>query len=322
MSEIIEIMRLNLLSPMVLAFLLGIIAVRVQSNLRIPDQVYDVISIYLLFSIGLNGGFDLAAASLDNFGLAALAAIILGAVIPITTFFILRRLGRMTAEDALAIGIHFGAVSAVTLSAAITFLQEANEPFEGFMPTMYVIMELPAVIVGLVIAQRIIGGTTQTIGDMFKAALTGKSFLLLGGGVIIGFLSGQPGQEAVEPFFLDLFAGFLTLFLLEMGTLVGRRLDDIRQAGTFLVASSIILPTIHGFVGVAFGAAVGLSVGGSMIMGTLAASGSFITAPALVQNNLPNANPGFYLTSALVITFPFNLTFGLPLFYEFARLLV
>lgn len=320
--SILEIMRLNLLSPMVLSFILGIIAVRVKSDLRIPSQIYDIISIYLLFAIGLKGGFDLAASSLTNFGTTALVAALLGAGIPLWTFWILRYIGRMDAENAIALGIHYGAVSAVTLSAAVTFLTEANEPFEGFMPTMYVIMEIPAVIIGLVLAQRLIGEVKQSPGVVVRSALSSKSFLLLGGGVVIGYISGLPGKEVVQPFFIDLFAGILTLFLLEMGMLVGARFDDIKNMGRFLLSFSVVMPLIHGLLGVGLGALVGLSVGGCMILGTIASSASYITAPAIVQNNLPNANPGYYLTAALVITFPLNLTFGLPIYFEFAQFLI
>ncbi|NJL95292.1 MAG: sodium-dependent bicarbonate transport family permease, partial [Anaerolineae bacterium] len=224
--SILEIMRLNLLSPMVLAFILGIIAVRVKSDLRIPSQIYDIISIYLLFAIGLKGGFDLAESSLTNFGTTALVTALLGAGIPLWTFWILRYMGRMDAENAIALGIHYGAVSAVTLSAAVTFLTEANEPFEGFMPTMYVIMEIPAVIVGLVLAQRLIGEVKQSPDVVIRSALSSKSFLLLGGGVVglrekllkptrLFGLQLQEVPNAVfahsDPFFLEEAGGFQIL---------------------------------------------------------------------------------------------------------------
>ena len=312
-----EILQLNLLSPMVLSFILGIVAVRVKSDLKIPEQVYSIISIYLLFSIGLKGGFDLARSPLANFWGTAGIAIILGSLIPIWSYFILRTF--LNRADAISIGLHFGAVSAVTLSACITFLNEANESFEGFMPTMYVIMEIPAVAVGLMLASRTLGGTRQGLSDVVRSALSGKSFLLLGGGVVIGFVSGEPGYEQVAPFFVDLFPGFLTLFLLEMGTQVGRKLDDVIGAGLPLVAFSIFIPLLHGLLGVAGGTLVGLSVGGAMILGTLSASASYITAPAVVTTNIPRANVSLALTAALVITFPFNLTVGLPIYFELAR---
>lgn len=320
--DILEILRINLLSPMVLAFVLGIIAVLVDSDLRIPDQVYSIISIYLLFSIGLKGGFDLASSSLDGFWGAAAAAVVIGALIPLWSFWILSRFGNMSTADAIAIGIHYGAVSAVTLSACITFLDEVGQSFEGYMPTMYVIMELPAVAVGLFLASARIGETRQNSFDVLRSALSGKSFLLLGGGVLIGVVSGDVGEGQVAPFFIDLFPGFLTLFLLEMGTLVGKRLGDIKDVGMFLIGFGIVMPLLHGFLATVLGALVGLSVGGTMILATVAASASYITAPAVVDNNIPQANPGFYLTAALVITFPFNLTLGLPIYFELAQLLI
>lgn len=314
-----EILQLNLFSPMVLSFILGIIAIRVKSDLKIPEQVYSIISIYLLFAIGLKGGFDLARSPLDNFWGTAIVAALLGALIPIWSYLILRRF--LNKADAISIGLHFGAVSAVTLSACITFLGEAGESFEGFMPTMYVIMEIPAVAVGLMIASRSLGNTKQNLKDVLFSALSGKSFLLLGGGVIIGFISGEPGYKQVAPFFVDLFPGMLALFLLEMGTQVGRKLDDVLSVGLPLFGFSIIMPLIHGILGVLLGSLVGLSVGGMMILGTLSASASYITAPAVVTSNMPKANVSLALTASLVITFPFNLTVGLPIYFEMARLM-
>lgn len=320
--DLVDILRLNLLSPMVLAFVLGIVAVRVKSDLRIPEQVYSIIAIYLLFAIGLRGGFDLARSPSGDFLAAAVVATIIGAVIPLWSYLILRRFGRLDASNAIALGIHMGAVSAVTLSAAVTFLQEAGEPFEGFMPTIYVIMELPAIVISLALAQRLVGKTRSGPLSAFRTALSGKSFLLLGGGVIIGLISGPEGYEQVSPFFDDLFPGFLTLFLLEMGTQVGKRLDNLRDMGWFLLAFGIVMPLLHGLFGVALGVLAGLSVGGSMIMGTLAASASFITAPAVAEQNLPDSNPVYYLTVALVIVLPFNITLGLPIYFEIAQLLI
>lgn len=319
--EIIEIVRLNLLSPMVLAFVLGIIAMLVNSDLEIPDQIYSIITVYLLLAIGLKGGFDLAQSEFADFILPALATIFLGAAMPIWSFFILERMGGYSVTDSAALAIHYGSVSAVTLSAAIAFLGELGEAFEGFMPTMYAIMEIPAVIVGLWLAGRQAGANTTNANNQLRAALTGKSFLLLGGGVLIGYLSGEAGSEAVAPFFVDLFPGVLTLFLLEMGMLVGRRLSDVRKAGMFLIGFGLVMPVVHGSLGIVLGQLAGLSIGGSMILGTLAASASYITAPAVVRAAMPEANPGYYLTAALVITFPFNLIVGLPLYYEIAKLI-
>jgi hypothetical protein len=319
--DILEILRLNLLSPMVLSFILGIVAVLVKSDLRIPEQVYGIISIYLLFAIGLKGGFDLARSPSINFGAAALAAIFLGVIIVLVGYALLRYVGEWDDFNAIAIALHYGAVSAATLSAAVTFLNEAGQSFEGFMPTIYVIMEIPAVIAGLALAGYARqDGVKQGPVDVLRRALSGKSFLLLGGGVLIGYISGEPGYQQVKPFFVDLFSGFFTLFLLEMGTRVGKRLDDLRDVGLFVVFFSFAMPIVFGLVGTWLGSLAGLSTGGAMIMGTLSASASFITAPAVIETNLPEADVSYALTASLVLTFPFNLTLGLPLYFEMARL--
>lgn len=319
--EFIDIIRINLLSPMVLAFVLGVLAVLVKSDLTIPDQVYTIISIYLLFSIGLKGGFDLAKSPLEGFAGAAIVAMVLGIVIAISTYLLFWRVGRLDEVDALALAIHYAGVSAVTLSAGVTFLAEIQEPLEGFMPTMYVIMELPAVLVCLALVNARLGAKETTLGQALRSALSAKSFLLLGGGTLIGWLSGETGAKQVAPFFVELFPGFLTLFLLEMGTLVGKRIGDLRRVGGFLVLFGIFMPLVHGALGIVLASLVGLSVGGSMLMGTLAASASYITAPAVVQTNLPLAKPSYYLTASLVITFPFNLSLGLPIYYALAQAL-
>ncbi|MEM6283021.1 MAG: sodium-dependent bicarbonate transport family permease, partial [Chloroflexota bacterium] len=163
------------------------------------------------------------------------------------------------------------------------------------------------------------GGERRGLPYVLRSALSGKSFLLLGGGVVIGYVSGETGYQQVAPFFDDLFSGFLTLFLLEMGTQVGRKLNDVLKVGVPLLAYSLIMPVLHGLVGVALGTLVGLGVGGAMILGTLAASASFITAPAVVIENIKEASASLALTAALVVTLPFNLTVGLPLYFQLAQ---
>jgi hypothetical protein len=314
-----EILRLNLLSPMVLAFGLGIAAALVKSDLKMPDALYTGLSTYLLFAIGLKGGFDLAQSPLGGFLLPALAAAFIGALIPVMGYLLLRRVGGFSPEDSAAIGLHYGAVSAVTLSAGIAFLGEVGVTFEGYMPTMYVIMELPAVLVGLLIASFRLDGIQQP-GKLLHSAVSGKSFILLLGGVLIGSLSGELGQRQVGLFFIELFPGLLTLFLLHMGIVVGAKLGQLRSVGPVLLGYALLMPAAHGVLGVWLGGLAGLSVGGAFLLGVLAASASFITGPAVVQANIPDANPGYYLTAALVITFPFNLAVGIPLFYEAALL--
>lgn len=336
MSQIFELIQINLMSPMVLAFVLGIIVAVAKSDLRLPKDVVTAISVYLLFSIGLEGGFDLREASIQSFIGPALIAIVLGMCIPVLAYVALTRFGKLSPADALAVGIHYGGVSSVTLSAGIAFLGDLGQDFEGFLPTLYVIMELPAFFVALLlIAWRIDGpsesvtqggGTsvmsgTQRFGRVARLALSGKTFMLLAGGVVIGLLSGEAGEARMEPFFFELFPGILTLFLLQMGTVVGERIGELRYVNAFVLIYAVVAPIVNALLAITFGTLVGLSTGGAFILGVIAASASFISAPVVVRANLPQANPGIHMTTALVITFPFNLVFGLPIYYEFATMI-
>ncbi|MCU0512743.1 MAG: sodium-dependent bicarbonate transport family permease [Anaerolineae bacterium] len=319
--NMLEILALNIFSPVVLAFLLGIFMILVKSDMKIPEQVYSIISIYLLFAMGLKDGFDLARSPAPGIGPAALVALFFGIGVPLWAYWILKRFGKLNDSNAISIAIHYGTVSAVTLSATIAFLNEANESFERFMPTLYILMEIPAIAVGLMLAGWKLSNKTQTFPHILREALTGKGFLLLGGGVVVGYIASEPGYRQVEPFFVGLFPGMLTLFMLEMGTQVGHGLPNLRKMGPTLIVFSVLLPLLHGFLGVALSTLIGLSPGGAMIMGAMAASASYITAPPIVEANVPGADVSFALTASLVLTFPFNLTIGLPIYYELARLM-
>lgn len=312
-----ELIRLNLLSPVVLAFALGIIATLVRSDLRFPDELYTALSIYLLLAIGLKGGVALSQTPIGEFWAPALATLALGAGVPIWTYAILRRLGSFEVADAAALAAHYGSVSAVTFIASLGFLQLVQVPVEGFMPTLMAILEVPAIGVALLIARMRMGGG-GTLRSVFHEVFAGKSILLLLGGLTIGYLAGPEGVASVSPFFVDLFYGALMLFLLEMGMIAARRFGDLKKVGVFLLAFGMIMPVLHGALGVWLGGLSGLSVGGSTVLGVLAASASYIAAPAAVRIALPQANPGYYLTASLAITFPFNLIVGIPLYYAFA----
>lgn len=316
--DILELVRLNLLSPMALAFVLGIVATLVRSDLRIPDALYSSLSIYLLLAIGLKGGAELSAAAASQVIGPALAAVLLGVCIPMWSFAILRARGRFSVADAAALAAHYGSVSAVTFSASLTFLEQAQVPYEGFLPALVALMEIPGIVVALVIARWRMGGGGAW-GTVLHEVFAGKSLVLLFGGLVIGFLGGKQGFGQVAPLFVDPFKGALTLFLLEMGMVAARQIRDLARVGPFLAVFGVLMPIAHGALGVWLGNLVGLSAGGAMVLGTLAASASYIAAPAAVRIALPEANPGYYLTAALVITFPFNLTLGLPLYYAIAR---
>jgi hypothetical protein len=307
----------NLLSPMVLAFVLGAVARTVRSDLRFPDAVSAILSIYLLFAIGLKGGAELSKASLDDFWAPCLATLVLGVVTPLTAFAALRWLGRFDVVNAAALAAHYGSVSAVTFTASITFLESMGAPVERFLPALVAILEVPAIVIALLLARRSLGQGSWR--HALHEVATGKSVVLLAGGLGIGYLAGGEGVAQVAPFFIDPFRGVLTLFLLDLGTLAAERFGELRRVGPFLLAFGVVAPLAHGVAGVALGELAGLSLGGATVLGVLAASASYIAAPAAVRAALPDANPGYYLTASLAITFPFNLAIGIPVYYAAAR---
>jgi uncharacterized protein len=312
----------NLLSPPVMFFLLGAIAALARSDLRFPEPLYLALTIYLLVAIGFKGGVAIAASGLSVVWLPALAAMALGALIPLWTYPVLRFVGKLPSPDAAAISGHYGSVSAVTFIAATNFLSEVHEPYESYASAFLAVMESPAIIVGVLLgkmAARNNGGARSGLGRSVHEAVFGRSVFLLVGTLIAGFLCGQRGLDATEGFFVTPFQGILALFLLEMGMVAARRFSDLRKVGLFLVAFGMGMPLLHGMAGVILGQAAGLSLGGGMLMGVLGASASYIAAPAAMRLALPEANPTLYLTSALAITFPFNITLGLPIYYAFAR---
>ncbi|HMQ34009.1 MAG TPA: sodium-dependent bicarbonate transport family permease [Chloroflexaceae bacterium] len=319
MLEIVELVRLNLFSPMVLAFVLGVLATLVRSDLKFPEELYTGLSIYLLLAIGLKGGAELSETPLASFWAPALATLALGVTIPVVAYVLLRRMGRLEVADAAAIAAHYGSVSAVTFAAVQTFLEALRVPYEGFMPTLVALLEVPAIVVALLIA-RVALGQGGSWGAVIGELLTGKSILLLLGGLVIGALAGKAGLAQVAPLFVDPFKGALTLFLLEMGMVAARRFRDLRKVGGFLIGFGVLMPVANGVVGLWLGSLAGLSPGGAVVLGTLAASASYIAAPAAVRIALPQANPSYYLTAALAITFPFNLAIGIPLYYGLAGL--
>lgn len=320
--EILQSVAASLLSPMVLAFVLGIFAALVKSDLKFPDELYTALTIYLLFAIGLKGGMKLEGVSLSVVGGPLLVAIGLSCVIPVWSFFILRGMVRLDATNAGAIAAHYGSVSAVTFSAVMAFLETSKTPVEGFAPALLAVMEAPAIIVAVFLAMRCGGaggGKAGGFGPLLHDLLTGKGIILLLGGLVIGIACGKKGFDQVAPLFDAPFKGVLALFLLEVGLITGRRLGDLRAAGWRLVVFSVVMPLLHGLLGAWLGTLCGLSLGGSTVLATLAASASYIAAPAAVRIALPKASPALYLASSLAITFPFNIVIGIPLYYQFAK---
>ena len=304
---------------MFLAFFLGIFATLIKSDLKFPDGMYTGLTIYLLLAIGLKGGVKLSSTPLVEFYKPAMAAIFLCISIPIIAYLLLTRLGKYDSVNAAALAAHYGSVSAVTFSEAMAFLESQNIAFEGFMPSMLAIMEVPAIIIALFIVKSKSGGGSDTWKKVIHELFAGKGTVLMIGGLIIGIITGKKGLEQFGPLFDTPFRGVLVLFLLEVGIVTGRRLTDLRKAGFFLVAFGILFPIFNAAMAVLLGKISGLSLGGATILATLAASASYIAAPSAIRIALPEASPAYYLTAALAITFPFNLSIGIPLYLTFAK---
>lgn len=326
--DVLHALQANLLSPPVLFFALGLVAAVVRSDLKFPEPLYVALTIYLLCAIGFKGGVAVADAGVARVWFPTLAAVVLGTAIPLWTFPTLRYIGRLPAVDAAAIAGHYGSVSAVTFIAGTNFLKEVNQPYEQYAVAFLAMMETPAIIVAILLGRLAIrhrktsAGTAVPdggLGSVLHDALLGRSVFLLAGTLLVGFLCGRRGLDTVSGLLVTPFQGILALFLLELGVVAGRRLGDLRKVGPFLLAFGILFPIAHGMIGVLVGHAVGLSMGGATVLAVLAASASYIAAPAAMRLSLPDANPTLYLTSALVVTFPFNVTFGIPMYYAIAR---
>lgn len=310
----------NAISPPVLAFVLGLLAVAIKSDLRLPEALYQGLSIYLLFGIGIKGGVALSQANLSEVAFPIVGTLFLGVTIPFLAYWLVGKLTKLDAINRGALAAHYGSTSLVTFSAALIFLDSQQVQYEGFVTTLLAILEIPGIVVGLMLASRGLGRGLNW-SESFREILTSKSIVLLAGGLVLGLITGPTGYERIEPFFGGLFTGVLALFLLEMGIVAGRRLPDVKEAGFGLVAFSIGFPLLAGTLGVFVGELTGLSLGGSVVLGILTASASYIAAPAAVRLALPEASPGIYLTASLGITFPFNLVFGIPIMFALGNLL-
>lgn len=313
-----SIAQANLTSVGVLAFVFGVLAARVKSDVRLPDAIYQFLSIYLLFGIGLKGGHSLKSSSFSELLTPALTTVALGILIPLLAFLILKGVKKLNNIDRGSIAAHYGSTSLVTFSAGLLFL-ESNKIFvEGYAPALLTLLEIPGLIVGIYLASR----TTDTkVGwaSTLKEVLLGKTVLLLAGGLAIGLITTQEEYAKVNPFFVTLLSGLLVLFLLHLGFMAGSSFHEIRSVGAPLAVFAIAFPLLSGTIGVAAGSAIGLSIGGATILGLLSASASYIAAPAAVAVALPQASRSLALMSSIGITFPFNLILGIPIFYKLAE---
>lgn len=316
-----ELLVANLLQPIVLAFLLGAVAGFVKSELELPEAVIKLLSIYLLFSLGITGGRELAKAEMGDVlplvGITVLATF----AIPTVVYLVTRRLGRFDVPNAAALAAHYGSVSSATFFTSMTFAAAMGRPAEAYMAAMVALMEF-GVIYSLAIARvangRSAGGGVRAL-DILASVVRGRGILLLAGGMLIGALATEPQWKQIQPFWEGLFRGMLMLFLLEMGITAARQIRAFREVGAFMAGFGIVMPLVNGFAGVTLAHFVGVSTGGAFVFGAICASASFIDAPAACRAALPEANPGIYLTASLGITLPFNLLVGLPLYWQYAQ---
>ena len=304
-----------MLDVVVLFFLLGLLAGLARSELKLPPALYDSLSLVLLLAIGLKGGEGLAKHPLFPLVPQLAVVIALGIVLTIVAHAVLRR--RFAAADAASIAAHYGSVSVATFAVGVNWLNSRGIDFEPQLPIFLAVMEVPPILVGIVLARGLRSGIDwQKLGH---EAFFGKGVVLLLGGMAIGWLAGPDGLAPVKPLFYDLFKGALAIFLLEMGLIVARQTDVLRRQGAFLMTFGLVMPLVSSLLGAACGLLLGLSVGGTMLLSTLAASASYIAVPATMRLAVPAANPALSLAAVLGVTFPFNILAGLPFYYWLAE---
>lgn len=322
MDQILSLAASNLLSPIILSFVLGVVAALARSDLSVPEAAAKAMSIYLLFAIGFKGGVSVADNGIDGaLGLSLLAGILLSFLLPVIAFALLNVMTQLSRLDAAAVAAHYGSISIVTFVAATSILEQSGLTAEGYMVAVAAAMEAPAILSALWLISR--GGDNRRMdNELMREILFNGSIVLLVGAFVIGMVTGQEGLARIDSFIVAPFQGVLCLFLLDMGLVAGR---GLRQGGGVLrpgvLAFGVLMPLIGSACGLAAGLLLGLSTGGVMLMMALSASASYIAVPAAMRVALPEANPSIYLTLSLGVTFPFNLTLGLPLYLTVAQAL-
>jgi uncharacterized protein len=320
MDEMLSLGLQNLLSPMVLFFVLGLLAAWAKSDLAVPEAIAKFLALYLLLSIGFRGGAEVGHHGLTAPLLSAIAAgVALSFGTPFIAYAILRAVTRLGATDAAAIAGHYGSISAVTFVAVAGVLTQLSVPYDGYLVAVAAAMEAPAIFAALLIAGRAGEASAGRGGEFVREVAFNGSILILLGSFAIGAITGQRGLNLLKPFILDPFAGFLCLFLLDMGLVAGRGLRQGWRYLSFSVAAfAVVMPLIGATMAAVLAVLIGLSAGSTAVLITLAASASYIAVPAAMRLALPAANPALSLTLSLGVTFPFNLLVGIPLYIAVA----
>jgi hypothetical protein len=297
------------------------LAVFLRSDLEIPQPLPKLFSLFLLISIGLHGGYELSKSGITmDVMKGLLLAILMASIVPIYSFFILKI--KLDVYNSIAVAATFGSISAVTFITGVTYLQTIGVEYGGYMVAAMTLMESPAIIIGLVLAA--IFARQDTNGEerektdwseIMREAFLNPSVFLLMGALLIGILTGEKGWHSMEPFFGDLFKGILALFLLDMGLVAAKRIHDLKKVGGFLIGYAIIMPIFNALIASSLALFFGLSKGDAFLLALLSASASYIAVPAAMRLSVPEANPGIYLPLSLAVTFPFNISLGIPLYY-------
>jgi uncharacterized protein len=341
--DILQLIQSNLLTPIILFFLFGIIAARIKSDLKIPEAISEFLPIYLLAAIGLHGGIEMRNTGFENMLIPMLVAIGLSLLFTLNHYQILRRLGKFNIFDSYALASTYGAVGAVTFSVGLSFLKNQGVSSEGYLAAILAVLEPVAFILAIFLTNMAVAkqirtkkqsfttddtsdidvglqGTKTKLSQVLHESVTGKAIVILLGSIVIGYIIGKDGFSSIQIVFDEMFTGAIVIFMIEMGIIAGQRLGDIKKVGIFLIAFSIIMPTFNGIIGVLVATAMGLSLGGAVMFGLLLASASFIAAPAVLRHAIPQANPSLYITSALGITFPYNIIVLLPIMFAVSTL--
>lgn len=313
----------TLTSPIILFFVLGMLAGFARSDLAIPEAFAKAMAIFLMAAIGLKGGVEVSKSGLtDALLIAGAAGMALSFLLPLPVFAALRTIGGLKRVDAAAVAAHYGSVSLVTFITANEMLKGAGLPAAGFMVAVMALMETPAIVTGLLIARSgSKGDNIRATRGIWHEVLLNASVVLLVGAFIIGVIAGEKGFAPIKPVFDGGYKGVLCLFLLDMGLIAARRLRETRALTLRLGLLAIGLPLVNGLIGVAIGSALGLDAGTAALLGVLAASASYIAVPAAMRLALPEADPGIYLAMSLGITFPFNVVINIALIASVARMM-
>lgn len=322
--SIVDLAVQNLASPMVLFFALGVAAALLRSDLSVPEAAAKFLALYLMLAIGFKGGVEVSKSGLDPaMGLTIGAGILLSFTIPLAGYFFIRVSTRLGAIDAAAVAAHYGSISIVTFVAATEIVKGLGLAYEGYLIAVAAVMETPAIVAALLLARRAAPageGQREGMGALLREVATNGSIVILVGAFLIGWITGERGMSMISPFIVDPFRGILCLFLLDMGLVAGRGLrQGARELSPSLVAFGIYFPLVSAAFATVFAALLGLSPGGAALFITLAASASYIAVPAAMRLALPEANPAIYLTLSLGVTFPFNLSLGIPLYAAIAQ---